>query len=159
MTATLRTIRSLSRSIAPWAFTVLCAVVSPCVQAQRTAELTYKARIIGALGTAQEKWILEALLAQAPGCDISIDPALAQAKIRSTTPLVPGELNAMLQPHGVQLELTSVTNGEGTELRMASMPVYINTGDPVADQANYESALQAWMKGMQKDGPQSTDGQ
>lgn len=159
MTATLRPHVTHFRAVAPWVLALLLAVLAPCAIAQRPAELTYKARVTGTIGTAQEKWILEAVLAQAPGSVVSIDAALAQAKLRTTTPLDPGELNAMLQPHGVQLELTSVTNGEGTELRMAIMPVYINTGDPVADQANYESALQAWMKGMQKDGPQSTDGQ
>jgi microcystin-dependent protein len=139
--------------------TLLLAVMSPCAHAQLRTELTYKARITGTLGTAQEKWILEAVLAQAPGSIVSIDLALAQAKLRTAWPLHPGELNAMLQPHGVQLELTSVSNQEGTELRMAEMPAFIHTGNAVADQAAYENALQAWMKGLLKERPQSTNAQ
>lgn len=159
MTAIPRTVRSLPRAHLTWALTLLIALLAPEATAQRKAELTYKARITGALGTVQEKWIMEVLRSQAPGCTISIDAALAQAKIKSNTPLVPGELNAMLQPHGVHLELTSVTNEEGMELRMADMPTYINTGDPIADQAAHAGALQAWMKGMRKDGPQSPGAQ
>jgi predicted outer membrane lipoprotein len=125
-----------------------CAIPFGVLRAQQSAEHVYKARLMGSLGPAQEKWIVDAVLGRAPDAIISLDLALAQGKIRTRYPLDASGLNQELAPHGIQLELSS-SEGSGDpsmHQRLATdFPVLVHTGNPIADEADYEQRKQAWL--------------
>lgn len=127
----------------------VCALPIALLQAQERVDLVYKARLVGSLGTEQEKWIMDVVLGRSPDAVISLDLELAQGKIRTRYPLDAAALNQELAPHGVQLEL-STNEGSGdpaTYHRLYSgFPVLIHTGDPLFDQADYERRKQDWLQ-------------
>lgn len=117
-------------------------------QAQRPAELTYKASFTGLAPGPTEKYVIEAFHDQDPDVYLSLDVALQQAKMRTRVPLHEAQLAAALAAHGMGLTLTvALQPGDGDHrgLAVPGFPVLVNTGDPTTDHAVYEAAKQAWI--------------
>ena len=131
--------------------TALCVAImcfTLISNAQRTRELTYKVTFTGSIGTLQEKYILDAFYGQDPAMLLSLDIALMQAKVRTTIVLDEVALRNVLEPVGVGVSLSTTTAPDGTEQRSTtanSFPTYIDTGVPLADQADHNTRKQAWI--------------
>ena len=131
--------------------TLLCASLvcfTLIANAQRNRELSYKVTFTGSIGSLQEKYILDAFYGQDPAMLLSLDIALMQAKVRTTVLLDEVALRNTLEPVGVGVSLSTTAAPDGTEQRStmaSSFPTYIDTGVPVADQADYEARKQAWI--------------
>ncbi|MCC7501809.1 MAG: hypothetical protein IT229_04725 [Flavobacteriales bacterium] len=116
--------------------------------AQRSRELSYKVTFSGTIGTVQEKFILDAFYAQDPAMILSLDLAQMQGKVRTTVMLDADAIRNVLEPLGVGVSLATTNAPEGNDLRSAlglDFPTYIDSGSPLADQADYEARKQAWI--------------
>lgn len=128
----------------------MCALLCACTgaQAQRPAELTYKASFTGLTSSTAEKYVIEAFHDQDPGVDLSMDVALQQAKVRTRVALNEAQLADALAAQGIGLTLTAALqpgDGDQRSIAMPGYPVPVNTGAPAADHAAYEAAKQAWI--------------
>lgn len=140
-----------------WVLNCCFAVVAVCIglgaTAQRNREITYKVSFTGTIGTLQEKYILDAFHAQDPAMVLSLDLAQMQGKVRTAVILDINALRNVLEPLGLGVTLSTTTTPEGGDLRNSmapGFPNYIDTGSPLADQADYEARKQAWISANQQ---------
>ncbi len=145
------------KAASKWVLHCCFAAFAVCIglgaSAQRNREVTYKVTFTGTIGTLQEKYILDAFHAQDPAMVLSLDLAQMQGKVRTTVILDNSALRNVLEPLGVGVTLTTTNAPEGGDLRSSmapGFPNYIDTGAPLADQADYEARKQAWITANQQ---------
>jgi hypothetical protein len=121
------------------------------ISAQKTAEIDYRMRFDGPIGPAQEKGILTTLHTIDPSITLSCARGHDEAKARTHASLDRDGINAELMPYGIQIELLLMVVEGAPEERMlldaafSGFPHPLDTGDPVADQANYATAKASWI--------------
>lgn len=79
---------------------------------------------------------------------LSIDMDLQQAKVRTTVLLNTQVLQNELAPHGIGLVLSGTSDhpsGDTPWVNMPGFPLFVDTGDPISDQAGHEARKQAWI--------------
>jgi hypothetical protein len=122
-----------------------------CTVAQKPVLYDYLIQFSGSIGPEEHKAILSALNAQDPDIMMSVSVATGKAKARTQVHLSQSQLEAELAPFGLGVEfiLVGVPGDPATRMAMQDFfdgfPVYIDTGDPAADNAAYEAAKQAWL--------------
>ena len=108
-------------------------------------------RVSGMNGRDQEKIVYAAINDQDPLALVSIDAPGQRVKIRTTVHLDRPTLEARLVGYGVTIiGLTALGVEQPTErispaVSLPGFPVFVNTGDPVSDEATYRSNKAAWI--------------
>ena len=129
----------------------MIAALSPAAFGQKLAELDYLIRFAEPITVVQEKYIHDALQNHEPGLGVWVDRPYMQVKVRTHAALNAAELQTVWQPQGLNITflglLHSATEGTHGEAFVADdrMPVFVNTGDAVADNAAYELAKSSWI--------------
>lgn len=138
---------SMVRFIAVGAGCLCCGVL----MAQKPVEIDYSIHLAPAFTEAGTKFIHEALRAQDPSCRIWPDPPSQRVIVRTTVPLDRTAFEQAIAPGGAHVVsvdlLLPAGDSERRAMIMASMgfPVFVDTGDPELDQANYQAAKEAWI--------------
>ena len=134
---------------------LLCALTfGPIAQAdaQKPTERDFLMTLAGVVGRDQEKIVRASIDDQDPSALVSIDPTAKQVKIRTIAALDLAALNAGFAPYGVSiisLEPIAVLNTSARAMAVEGLPgfpVLLDTGDPVNDQAVYQTNKAAWIE-------------
>lgn len=130
---------------------VLTLGVMPDAIAQKSAELQYVIRVEPAFSGSTAKYIAEALLAIDPNSEVSVDVPSQRVKVRTSVPVAAQSLQAGLTGSGLQvvqvqqvLPTDPIARAE-TIMATFGFPIYVDTGHPEQDQANYATAKSAWI--------------
>ena len=140
-----------------WRFRSLVSVAAAFLlvdqsHAQKQPELDYLIRYTTPIDPVQEKYIHEALQAHEAGAQVWLDSSDQEVKVRTHVPLEREDLEAVWAPIGLQViylerwwpdQPGALRSHEGS--LPTSFPYYIDTGDTVADEANYQAAKVAWI--------------
>ena len=120
--------------------------------AQKPTERDFLMTLAGMVGRDQEKIVLASINDQDPSALVSIDQAAQQAKIRAVAALDLAALNAAFAPFAmsiISLEPIAVLNTSGRAMAVEGLPgfpVLVDTGDPVNDEAVYQTNKAAWIE-------------
>lgn len=123
----------------------------PHVCAQDHTTPVYFIELQPVFSVSDAKHVHEALMANDPGCSVSVDIPTQRIKVRTAIPVVAEHLQASLAGSG--LHVVSVTpystkspvaRSEGGHAG-GGFPVFVDTGNPAQDQANYAAAKAAWV--------------
>ena len=129
----------------------MIAALSPAVFGQKLAELDYLIRFSEPITVVQEKYIHDALQNHEAGLGLWVDRPYMQVKVRTHVALNAAELQTVWQPQGLNISflglLHSSTERSTGQAFVADdrMPVFVNTGDAMADNAAYELAKASWI--------------
>lgn len=131
----------------------LCAAFA---SAQKAVEIDQLIRFAAPLTITQEKYVHEGIQGLEAGAQVWVDRPNAEAKVRAHIVLDRQALEGAWTTQGMQIiYIGPMVVGETTERSHpagspAGFPVYIDTGDPAADNAAYEEAKAAWLAAHQK---------
>lgn len=128
---------------------VSVCLVTPTV-AQKAVHHDFLMRLSGMSGRDQEKIVRTAINDQDPLALVSIDPPTQGVKIRTTTSLDRPALDATLGAWGVSIislnPIADPTARAAPASTLPGFPVFVDTGDPVNDEAVYRSNKAAWIQ-------------
>lgn len=119
---------------------------------------TFHAVVSNMTTTLQEKQVLSTLYAADPIGEFSVDRTEGSIRIKTGQQVEEVHLASMLEEYGVDLVTftqpdrptiaepipTPVQHGT-RKVRLADMPLYIDTGDPTKDNARYDAAKATWI--------------
>lgn len=119
--------------------------------AQKPAEHDFLMRLSGMTGRDQEKIVRASFNDQDPSALVSIDTPAQEVKIRTVVALDRPALEAAYGPYGISIislqpigvPLLSVRASAADVL--PGFPVFVDTGDPLHDEAVYQSNKSAWI--------------
>ena len=115
---------------------------------QQKAELDLRIGFSPALTPPEWKLAFAVLHDLDPGALISFANDGATAKYRSQQVADPATVRQALLDAGLQAQVSvndAVSASSETRMLPASFPIYLDTGDPAADEATYQAAKEAWI--------------
>ncbi len=133
---------------------LLAALSFACIgraDAQKAAKRDFLMTVAGMTGRDQEKIVRASLNDQDPSAFVSVDAPAQQVKIRTIVSLDRPALEAAFAPYGVTIiSLEPIAVSHFSERVSAAdalpgFPVFVDTGDPVHDEAVYQSNKAAWI--------------
>ncbi len=133
--------RSLGLTLGLLGFTLLHAQDN----AKRDVTISFQP----ALTSAQAKVTQEVLHAMDPQGRISFSNDLTVCKYHFTTGATNAQLLGALQEEGVSGTIAPTSAGTGSNTRQSApqgMPHYVDTGDPIMDEARYKAEKEAWVE-------------
>ena len=119
--------------------------------AQKPVERNYWITFTGLAGRDGEKYVLSAVKDQDPGALVSVAPSIQQAKVRTVTSLNEQQLATTLAPFGIVVLSVSISYPSLPQARsvdqhsLPGFPLFIDTGNPEVDAADYAARKQLWI--------------
>lgn len=143
----------------------LCALlgvfVLPSTHAQDKVERVYHVHFIGAITDVGEKFVVEGLVAQDPSIQQWIDRPTQSAMARTYQELDQAALQAYIAPSGLVIGYMGLmdagTDGAAHRMDDDDFPHYVDTGDPLHDQAVFLAAKAAWFAAHSGNAPPPAD--
>jgi hypothetical protein len=125
--------------------------VPSALSAQKAVELDYSIHLEPEFTGSQVKFVREALLANDPSCLIWPDEPTHRVVVRTSVPVDQPALEAGIVQSGLHVISVRLILPEDPQERsrmiMASFgfPLYVDTGHPEQDHADFETAKAAWV--------------
>lgn len=132
---------------------MLTCGIGPCVSAlaQKPALRTLLIEFAGTVGRTEEKFILSAVNDQDANAQVSVDGAARLAKVRMRSELDAQAFEERIALCGLTVSryvnMDEVINTDRSLAgALAGLPQFVDTGDRVADEADYQARKEAWLQ-------------
>lgn len=124
-------------------------LISSVAVAQKVMQHVQLVAFVPSLDRTDEKFIRQAFRDQDPRAVISVDLGASLAKVKMLGQLDRAAFEAALASAGIVVSGYPNMQGSASETRalddaLPGFPVYVDTGDPQADEALYQTRKQAW---------------